>query len=104
RGRLAGTRPLPRSARVRRVHPLHRNPRIRASHLAQRECLPPALRHAVGQGFTPSFRTTTSLLRLQKSDGPFFVNEVASAILAGAGALPDELDDLRGRERRVERE
>ena len=47
RRRLAGTRPLPRSAGVRRVHPLHRNPRIRASHPAQRECIPAALRNAV---------------------------------------------------------
>ena len=44
-----------------------------------------------------------SLVRLHESDGPLFINQVVSAIFTGGCALPDELDDLRGVERRVER-
>jgi len=56
-----------------------------------------------GINFPKQSPALRSLLRLQKSDGPFFVNQVASAIFAGSCALSDQFDDLRGCERRVER-
>ena len=34
--------------------------------------------------------------------GMFFVDEVAAAVLARAGSILDELDDLRRRQRRIE--
>ena len=46
-------------------------------------------------------RALHSLFCMEESDGPFFVDQVAAAILTGGCALPDEFDDLRRCERWV---
>jgi len=43
-----------------------------------------------------------SLFCREESDRPFFVDQVAAAILTRGCASPDEFDDLRRCERRVE--
>ena len=47
RGRMAGTRQVPRRAGIRGVDPVHRNARVRAGHRAQRQRVQTALRNTV---------------------------------------------------------